>query len=60
MKKRTSLATIAILAVAAFAMGAAAEEKFQKLTGPQIRAKVAAWRSRTMCIGARSMTAAGG
>jgi hypothetical protein len=41
MKKRTSLATIAILAVAAFAMGATAEEKFQKLTGPQIRAKVA-------------------
>jgi hypothetical protein len=41
MTKRTSLATIAILAVAAFAMGAAAEEKFQKLTGPQIPARIA-------------------
>jgi hypothetical protein len=41
MKKPTRSATIAMLAAIAFAAGAAAEEKFQKVSGGQIRAKIA-------------------
>jgi len=41
MSKRLRLAALALLATATSASSAAAEEKFQKLTGTQIRAKVA-------------------
>jgi len=41
MKERITLATIAILGVAAFGSSSGAEEKLQKLTGAQIRAKIA-------------------
>src|SRR5216683_107630 len=41
MKKQSGLATIAMLAAAAFAPEAQAEQKFQKLTGAQIQAKFA-------------------
>jgi hypothetical protein len=41
MIRRTALATITILGTAAFASSVATEEKFQKLTGAQIRAKFA-------------------
>jgi hypothetical protein len=40
-KKRITAVTIALLAAAALPSGAATEEKFQKLTGAQIRAKFA-------------------
>jgi hypothetical protein len=40
MTKPTRLPTIAMLAAVAFATGAAAEEKFQKLTGAQLRTKI--------------------
>ena len=38
-KKRMAAATIALLAAAALGSGPAAEEKYQKLSGSQIRAK---------------------
>ena len=41
MKTRIALVTIAVLGVAIFAASAPAEEKFQKLSGAQIRAKIA-------------------
>ena len=41
MKRRARNTTLALLAATTLASGAAAEEKFQKLTGAQIRAKVA-------------------
>jgi hypothetical protein len=41
MSKRLRIAALALLAVATSASSVAAEEKFQKLTGAQIRAKVA-------------------
>jgi hypothetical protein len=41
MKRATNAATIAMLAATLFATGAAAEQKFQKLTGAQIQAKLA-------------------
>src|SRR3982074_3054667 len=41
MKSRISSATMAMVAVAAFASAAAAEEKLQKLSAGQIRAKIA-------------------
>jgi len=40
MKRPTLSPTIAMFAAVAFATAAAAEEKFQKLTGAQIRAKI--------------------
>src|SRR5712692_8516043 len=39
MRRRITPATITILAAATFASSVAAQEKFQKLTGAQIRAK---------------------
>jgi hypothetical protein len=41
MKSRLGTATMGVLAVAAFASAAAAEEKLQKLSAGQIRAKIA-------------------
>jgi hypothetical protein len=41
MRKRTIAASIAILSAVAFGSNATAEEKFQKLTGTQIRSKFA-------------------
>jgi len=41
VKTRIALVTIAVLGVAIFAASAPAEEKFQKLSGAQIRAKIA-------------------
>jgi hypothetical protein len=41
MKKRLRIVGLATLAVAAFGSNAAAEEKFHKLTGSQIRANLA-------------------
>ena len=41
MKRRLRNVKLALLAAATLASSAAAEEKFQKLTGTQIRAKVA-------------------
>jgi hypothetical protein len=41
MSKRLRIAALALLAAATSASSAPAEEKFQKLTGVQIRAKVA-------------------
>ena len=41
MKSRIGTATMAVVAVAALASGAAAEEKLQKLSAGQIRAKIA-------------------
>ena len=41
MKRRPRHTTLALLAAVTLASTAAAEEKFQKLTGAQIRAKVA-------------------
>jgi hypothetical protein len=41
MKVPMRLATSAALVAVAFATGAASEEKFQKLTGSQIRARIA-------------------
>ena len=41
MKRATNAATIAMLAATLFATGAAAEQKFQKLTGAQIQANLA-------------------
>jgi hypothetical protein len=41
MKRKLSPVTIATLAAFAAATGASAEEKFQKLAGAQIRAKIA-------------------
>ena len=41
MKSRLGTATMAVVAVAALASGAAAEEKHQKLSAGQIRAKIA-------------------
>ena len=41
MKMPMRLATSAALVAVAFATGAASEEKFQKLTGSQIRARIA-------------------
>ena len=41
MKSRISSATMAMVAVAAFSSAAAAEEKLQKLSAGQIRAKIA-------------------
>ncbi len=41
MKRRLGTATMAVVAVVALASGAAAEEKLQKLSAGQIRAKIA-------------------
>ena len=41
MKNRLHVTAITIAVAAALGSGAAAEEKYQKLTGPQIRAKLA-------------------
>jgi hypothetical protein len=41
VKTRIASVTIAVLGVAIFAASAPAEEKFQKLSGAQIRAKIA-------------------
>jgi len=41
MVRRLGVARSVIVAVAIWNSGATAEEKFQKLTGPQIRAKIA-------------------
>jgi hypothetical protein len=41
MKARIGVATMTVLAAATFASGVAAEEKLQKLSGGQIRAKIA-------------------
>jgi hypothetical protein len=41
MKSRLVTTTMAVVAVAAFASGAAAEEKFQKVSAGQIRTKIA-------------------
>jgi hypothetical protein len=40
MKERVTAATIVTLGAVAFILNAAAEQKFQKLTGAQIRAKL--------------------